>query len=100
MNNNGLSPLYIACDQNNLEVAKALLEKGADMAIESTNPPGWTALRIAETRGHDEVVALLRSPPKPRHHRASVPSQFIPEEASGDEGQAHGAPHRSCCVVS
>ena len=38
-----------------------LLEKSADMAIESTNPPGWTALRIAETRGHSEVAALLRS---------------------------------------
>ena len=38
-----------------------LLEKGADKSIETTNPPGYTALSIAEQSGHSGVVALLNS---------------------------------------
>ena len=38
-------------------MVKVLLEKGADMAIETKH---GTAIQIAEQQGHGEVAALLR----------------------------------------
>lgn len=48
------SPLMIAAIQGQLDIAKLLITRGADV-----NKPGWTALHYAASRGHVEVMHLL-----------------------------------------
>lgn len=48
------SPLMIASLKGDLELAKRLIERGADV-----NKPGWTPLHYAATNGHLEVMELL-----------------------------------------
>ena len=55
------TPLFVACQKGHKGVVRLLLDHGADKSIETTNPAGWTALRIAEQQGHSEVAALLRA---------------------------------------
>ena len=55
----GFTPLFMAANNNNTEVARYLLSKGADRTIETTNPSGYTALSIAEEQGHAAMVELL-----------------------------------------
>lgn len=48
------SPLMMACLHGHLEMAKRLIERGADV-----NKPGWTPLHYAATNGHTEVMSML-----------------------------------------
>lgn len=50
----GESPLMIAALRGHLEVAKALLQRGADV-----NKPGWTPLHYAATHVGPNAVALV-----------------------------------------
>jgi ankyrin repeat protein len=53
-NSAGETPLMLAAINNQFELAKVLIERGADI-----NKPGWTALHYAATRGHREMMRLL-----------------------------------------
>jgi uncharacterized protein len=46
--------LMLAAINNQLDVAKVLIERGADI-----NRKGWTPLHYAATRGHTEMMRLL-----------------------------------------
>ena len=48
------SPLMLAALGGQLEIAKSLIERDADV-----NKPGWTPLHYASTRGHVDVMRLL-----------------------------------------
>ena len=53
-NSHGETPLMLAAISNQLELAKVLIERGADV-----NKPGWTPLHYASTRGHRQMMRLL-----------------------------------------
>jgi len=56
--NNGVTPLYMACQNGHLKVVKALLAK---KEIDINKLSGeWTPLAAALQQGHTEIVALLR----------------------------------------
>jgi ankyrin repeat protein len=50
----GETPLMLAAINNQIELAKVLIDRGADV-----NRPGWTPLHYAATRGHREMMRLL-----------------------------------------
>ena len=66
MRDNGWSPLFVASWAGKAAVVAELLERqAADPATATTSehldiPAGSTALSVAELKGHDDVVALLR----------------------------------------
>jgi uncharacterized protein len=53
-NESGETPLMLAAINNQLDLAKVLIERGADI-----NKPGWTPLHYAATRGHRDMIRLL-----------------------------------------
>ncbi|XP_071323038.1 ankyrin-1 isoform X5 [Trachinotus anak] len=53
----GFSPLYMAAQENHLEVVKFLLENGANQSLPTED--GFTPLAVALQQGHENVVALL-----------------------------------------
>ena len=53
-NKEGETPLMLAAINNQLGLAKVLIQRGADV-----NKPGWTPLHYASTRGHREMMRLL-----------------------------------------
>jgi ankyrin repeat protein len=50
----GETPLMLAAINNQLDLAKILIQRGADV-----NKTGWTPLHYAATRGHREMMRLL-----------------------------------------
>ena len=48
------SPLMLAAINNQLQLAKVLIERGADV-----NKAGWTALHYAASKGHRDMMRLL-----------------------------------------
>ncbi|CAF1517590.1 unnamed protein product, partial [Didymodactylos carnosus] len=54
-----ISPFYIACRNNNVELVKELLKTMTSAAISRIEPNGSTALHIASYKGHKEIVELL-----------------------------------------
>jgi ankyrin repeat protein len=48
------TPLMLAAINNQIDLAKILIERGADI-----NRPGWSPLHYAATRGHREMMRLL-----------------------------------------
>jgi hypothetical protein len=50
----GETPLMLAAINNQVELAKVLIARGADV-----NRPGWTPLHYAATRGHRDMMRLL-----------------------------------------
>lgn len=56
---NGYTPLHIAAKQNQIEVARSLLQYGGSANAESVQ--GVTPLHLAAQEGHTEMVALLLS---------------------------------------
>ncbi len=55
----GWTPLMVAALDDQLEVAKILVNRGADAALQ--NSRGLTAEMIAERKGHSRIIELLRS---------------------------------------
>ena len=53
-NSSGETPLMLAAIQNQLELARLLIDRGAEV-----NRKGWTPLHYAATRGHREMMRLL-----------------------------------------
>jgi len=53
-----VTPLSIAAEQGQVEVARVLLGRGAD--VEAAERNGYTPLTRAIWRGHEEIVALLQ----------------------------------------
>ena len=66
MRDNGWSPLFVASWAGKAAVVAELLERQAAAPATATTsehlgiPAGATALSVAELKGHDDVVALLR----------------------------------------
>ena len=56
--NQGRTALHLAAIRGHVEVAKLLLERGAD--AECTDDDGWTPLRWAAANRCEEMVELLR----------------------------------------
>jgi len=50
----GETPLMLAAINNQIDLAKVLIARGADV-----NHPGWTPLHYAASRGHREMMRLL-----------------------------------------
>lgn len=55
---NGMSPLYSAVVDNNAQMVRYLLEKGADPNLDGYKD-GWNALGFAASDGYDGIVKLL-----------------------------------------
>lgn len=53
----GSTPLIVACAKGHIEVAKVLLDKGADVNARNVN--GWTALMAASANDRLDAVKLL-----------------------------------------
>lgn len=56
--NRGMTPLMYAAVYNQAEIAKLLIEKGAD--LDKKDKSGSTALDHAKTSGSDEVMEVLK----------------------------------------
>lgn len=56
----GQTPLYLASQNGHVTVVSQLLEHGADVELTSKDPPGWTAMHAACSRGHTAIVKLLK----------------------------------------
>lgn len=55
----GMTPLMAVCRTGNVEQARGLLQRGADVA--AVDNQSRTALQLAEEGGHPELVTLLRN---------------------------------------
>lgn len=53
----GRTPLMFAVAEGNFDVAKSLIEHGADLNIQNNN--GETALHLAAIYGNDKIARLL-----------------------------------------
>ncbi|EOD14178.1 hypothetical protein EMIHUDRAFT_370914, partial [Emiliania huxleyi CCMP1516] len=80
--NNGATPLFMACQEGQLECVRLLLEAGA--AIDQAEEQGATPLFAACHQGHLEVAKLLSSYGA---SRAATPFG-TPEEVATEEGHA------------
>ena len=58
-NENGATPLYIACDKGHVDAARLLLDKGAE--VDRANKWGSTPLSIAKNLRHSSIVALFEA---------------------------------------
>ena len=54
---NGLSALHVAAKEGQDQVARLLMEQGADVAAKDKN--GWTALHWASRNGSKTVTKIL-----------------------------------------
>ena len=54
----GFTPLYIACQNGHVDAARLLLEKGAE--VDRATKKGSTPLGIAQKKGHSAIIALLK----------------------------------------
>jgi ankyrin repeat protein len=55
----GMTPLYIACQQGHVKVVEALLTN-KEIDIFNKQFDGYTPLKIAIQQGHTEIAALLQ----------------------------------------
>lgn len=59
LNNTGTTALHAAISDENTEVVKFLLERGAD--IDKADQHGWTPRAMAEYQGHEEIKGLFQT---------------------------------------
>lgn len=59
---NGMTPLMYAARYNNAEIAKFLIEKGADISAKDNN--GYTALKLAEGGNATQVAEVIKAASK------------------------------------
>lgn len=59
MHQNGYTPLHIAAKKNQMEIARVLLQYGAETNI--LTKQGVTPLHLASQEGHADLAALLIS---------------------------------------
>ena len=57
--NDGMTPLHIACQEGRTKVVTCLLARGAE--VDHKNAQACTPLNLAVTNGHKEAVELLLS---------------------------------------
>ncbi|HNW12634.1 MAG TPA: ankyrin repeat domain-containing protein, partial [Candidatus Rifleibacterium sp.] len=55
--NDGWAPLHLAAQQGHFPAVQSLLNAGADKTVKSEN--GQTALDLAVSQNHKEIIALL-----------------------------------------
>jgi len=55
---NGYTPLHLACDRGHAEVVKLLLDRGAD--VNKKDSDDLSPLELAEIAGHGDVAALMK----------------------------------------
>jgi len=55
----GYTALHLACDRGNLAIVKLLLNRGANQTLK--DPDELTALELAETCGHEDIVGVLKN---------------------------------------
>ncbi|ETR68205.1 MAG: hypothetical protein OMM_10763, partial [Candidatus Magnetoglobus multicellularis str. Araruama] len=53
------TPLMKASENGHLEIVKLLIENGADISIQQSIAPEYTALIVASIKGHLEIVKYL-----------------------------------------
>lgn len=59
-NRREMTALHVACDRASSKVAQLLIEKGVDLeARDSFDKEGFTALTIAASKGHTDLVQIL-----------------------------------------
>ena len=58
-NNNGVTPMYIASDKNNLEVMQWLFDHGAQNDVRTPRNDGITPMCIASDKNNLEVMQWL-----------------------------------------
>ena len=83
-----LTALMIAALYDRPQVVAALLRRGA--YPDAQNATGWTALAIAERKGHEEVARLLRQ----GRIEKPLPSFIVSASAGGDELDLSDFPER------
>ncbi|KAK8595655.1 hypothetical protein V6N13_000355 [Hibiscus sabdariffa] len=57
--NNGYTALHVAVCEDNIEIVKFLLERGAD--IDKPDVHHWTPRDLAEQQGHEEIKTIFES---------------------------------------
>lgn len=60
-----MTPLHLACSYNQPEIARMLLEAGAQMRIREES--GYTPLHLAAAEGAHEIVSMLFQQAERRH---------------------------------
>jgi ankyrin repeat protein len=58
----GRTPLHVACESNNLSIAKFLVRKGADVLAKDTD--GKIPLQLAKDRGNKQLIPFLKTATK------------------------------------
>lgn len=93
----GFPVVALAAFLGNLEIAKYLHTKGADINAAATNGSGYTAMTGAVTSGHAEIVKwLLENGAEPNYRYSNNYSPFLNAAANGHLEilkllQSHGA---------
>ncbi|EMD41981.1 hypothetical protein CERSUDRAFT_61942 [Gelatoporia subvermispora B] len=59
LNEDGYTPLHLACDRGNLAIVHLLLSEGADKEVKDADD--MTPVELARFAGHQEIVQLLES---------------------------------------
>lgn len=75
--NNGTTALHVSVCEDNVEIAKFLLEQGAD--IDKPDVHGWTPRDLADQQGHEEIKNLFQTTKESRTHLVVA----IPEKQGG-----------------
>lgn len=62
--NNGTTALHVAVSEDNAEIVKFLLDRGANM--DKPDKYGWTPRELADQQGHQEIKAIFDSSVEPK----------------------------------
>ncbi|GAA0152028.1 ion channel [Lithospermum erythrorhizon] len=63
---NGTSAIHVAVTEDNIEIVKFLIAKGAD--IDQRDEHNWSPRDLAEQQGHEEIKALFESIKESKSH--------------------------------